>query len=570
MRRFGLAALLVATVISVACSSKSDGHLSQAHDPAPPTGTLGPPTFTLFALAEVRGQIGPCGCTSDPLGDIARTARLVAAARAAGPTLVVDAGSLLYSKAQISSASDAQEELKADLLVKTWQEELGVAALGLGPMDLSKGPGKVRPARQAVNVSGAGVPLEAPKLVELGGAKVGIFGVVQADALPVIEGLVVGDPVAAGKRAVSDLRAKGAQVIVGLVQATSRKDAAKLVRDIGGIDLAVAGLGKQTPEPEFIDPEAQAIGAGWLVVPADRGQVVSRFEVTLRSPAGPLIDAVGPTLATSKLASFDRQLTQLDTELKRFLADPTADPSFVAQKQRERAAVAAQRSQLVAHPMLVPATGPYFTFAQVRIAKGLACSPDVQSRVFGYFKAAGEANVNAAAGIAVATPAKGQAHYVGDDACEDCHSDAVDFWKATRHSHAWETLEERGQQFDLDCIGCHVTGWQQPGGSNLAFNEGLRDVQCETCHGPASIHLAKGGEDKPTTMARTVPKALCAGCHTVEHSDTFQYEAYLRDVTGKGHGEDLRKQLGDGPTGGALRKAALDRAGRTLGAGCTK
>ena len=56
MRRSGLAALLVATVISVACSSKSDGHLSQAHDPAPPTGTLGPPTFTLFANKELSPQ----------------------------------------------------------------------------------------------------------------------------------------------------------------------------------------------------------------------------------------------------------------------------------------------------------------------------------------------------------------------------------------------------------------------------------------------------------------------------------------------------------------------------------
>ena len=48
------------------------------------------------------------------------------------------------------------------------------------------------------------------------------------------------------------------------------------------------------------------------------------------------------------------------------------------------------------------------------------------------------------------------------------------------------------------------------------------------------------------------------------------YEAYLRDIVGPGHGEDLRKKLGDGPTGHELRKAALDKAGRTLGAGCTR
>ena len=92
-----------------------------------------------------------------------------------------------------------------------------------------------------------------------------------------------------------------------------------------------------------------------------------------------------------------------------------------------------------------------------------------------------------------------------------------------------------------------------------------------TCHGPASIHVAKGGEEKPAAVRRNPPDDLCATqCHTHEHSDTFQREAYLRDILGPGHGEDLRKKLGDGPTGHSLRTAALDKAGRTLGSGCTR
>jgi hypothetical protein len=46
--------------------------------------------------------------------------------------------------------------------------------------------------------------------------------------------------------------------------------------------------------------------------------------------------------------------------------------------------------------------------------------------------------------------------------------------------------------------------------------------------------------------------------------------AYMRDILGPGHGEAARKKLGDGPTGAQLRKAALDKAGRTLGAGCSR
>src|SRR5687767_9723847 len=117
-RRLGLLAL----VLAAACSSKSDVKTNGGSSSAP----AAKPTFTLYALAEMRGQIGPCGCTSDPLGDISRTAKLVADTRAAGPTLVVDAGSLLYSKSPIPPHLDTQEELKADLLAKTYLEELKV------------------------------------------------------------------------------------------------------------------------------------------------------------------------------------------------------------------------------------------------------------------------------------------------------------------------------------------------------------------------------------------------------------------------------------------------------------
>jgi hypothetical protein len=41
-------------------------------------------------------------------------------------------------------------------------------------------------------------------------------------------------------------------------------------------------------------------------------------------------------------------------------------------------------------------------------------------------------------------------------------------------------------------------------------------------------------------------------------------------MTGKGHGEKFRARLGEGPTGGALRKAALEKAGAGIGEGCAK
>jgi len=557
-RRVGLLAALAAA----ACCSKSEVKATgnSSSDPAP-----GKPSFTVFALAEVRGQIGPCGCTTDPLGDISRTAQLVEQARAAGPVLFVDAGSLLYSKAPIPAQQVAQEDLKADLLVTTYRQALKVDALGLGPADLPRGVDQLRLPRQAVNVPE--LAAEAPKVFELGGAKAGVFGVIGAGA---VTGVKLGDPVAAGKQAVAKLRGQGAQVVIGLIQAAEKKDAAQLMRDIGGIDLAIVGLGLLAPEPERTELEPQRIGDGWLIMPANRGQIVSRVDVTVRG-GGPLVDAIGPVAATARLAVLDRQLDAIDADLKAFAADKTADPAFVAQKQRERTQLAGDRDRLKAHPLVVPARGSYFTLAQIRIAKGLACDVKVQDAVSAFYRATGEANVKAAASVAVPAPAKGQAGYAGNESCSDCHEEAATFWTKTVHAQAWKTLEERGQQFDLDCIGCHVTGWDRPGGSNLGHNDKLRDVGCETCHGPGSIHVAKGGLERPFAIQRAPAPDLCASqCHTKEHSDTFQLEPYLRDITGPGHGRAKHNKLGAGTTGAELRKAGFAKAGTQLGAGCTR
>lgn len=561
-----LAPLLAVTIAGAfsaqsACSSSKG---STTMEPAPSK-----PTFTLFALAETRGQIGPCGCTTDPLGDLARSAAMVSEARKHGPVVVVDAGGLLYSQLQSSQALDAQEELKADLLVSSYRETLQVAAIGLGAMDLAKGPLKVRPARQVVNLdASAGITAEAPKIVKAGDTKVGVFGVVARGA---IENLAITDPIAAGKAAVAQLRQQGARFVVGLVQAPSEASAAELANAIGGIDLVVAGLGGAAPEPDRVKPRADELpSGGFMVIPGNRGQVVSRIEVTLRAGAG-MTDAGGRAEAQVRIAQIEKRIPAIEADLVRFASDPSADPAFIAAKKKELAQQQNELAQLKRSPLRIPAQGSFFTLEQVRINKKLSCDLEVQAQTASYFQAAGQANVAYAQSIAPLPVPKGVATYVGSAACADCHDDAIEFWTKSRHAGAWETLEKRGQQFDLECISCHVTGWNKPGGATLAKNEGLRDVQCEVCHGPASIHVAKEGNENPKTLVGGPDPGMCAKmCHTKEHSDTFSYDAYLRDIVGPGHGEERRKALGDGPTGRELRTAGLERAGKTLGAGCTK
>ncbi|HEY6106273.1 MAG TPA: cytochrome c family protein, partial [Anaeromyxobacteraceae bacterium] len=138
-------------------------------------------------------------------------------------------------------------------------------------------------------------------------------------------------------------------------------------------------------------------------------------------------------------------------------------------------------------------------------------------------------------------PASGAASYVGIDdpprggtfGCRTCHAAAVDFWRTTAHARAFATLERGGRQYDLDCVGCHVTGWREAGGAcSVADTAWRRDVQCESCHGPASLHAV----DPPGHLERDPGEARCRRCHTDDHSTTFEYLSYRRRILGPGHG----------------------------------
>jgi hypothetical protein len=521
--------------------------------PAPMAHGSGPAPerrLTVFYTGGVHGTLEPCGCTSDPLGDVARYAALVRAAARGAPTLLVDGGSLSFPESA-SAKEKAANELRARFLGKTLAG-LGPFAAGLAETDLGLPHGELSPHRMAVNFSRS-ASLAPSELKTIGSVKVGLFGVADPALAPRL-GAQAEDPIPAAKGEVARLRGAGAELVIAL-SALDRPAARRLAR-AAAPDLIV--LGKQVGAGQA---RAEQVGTTFIVAGAEEMARVGRIDFVLRG-GGPLADAGGPDAAAMRRVEIDAALARLDEELKRWStagrgADPAADPAFVAAKQRERAALETEKKDLD-RPWTPPVAGSYFTNRLIPLRRSLPRDEKTAAAMRKLDAEVAAINLRNAPPPAPREP--GRPFYVGDAKCGPCHKAALAFWKGTVHASAWETLVEVGKQNDYKCTSCHVTGYGQVGGSSLGHTKGLQDVQCEVCHGPGSIHVAENGLEEPASVHTQTPASTCTTCHTEQHSDTFQYEAYLRDILGPGHGASARAKLGDGPTGHALRSAALARA----------
>jgi hypothetical protein len=123
-------------------------------------------------------------------------------------------------------------------------------------------------------------------------------------------------------------------------------------------------------------------------------------------------------------------------------------------------------------------------------------------------------------------------HYLGAEVCARCHAAESAQWKTTAHARAWQTLVDVKQDTNAQCIGCHVVGYNQPGGfKDAASTMAMANVQCESCHGMGSQH------DAYATQQRRVTAQTCQICHTKETSPGFDFALYMPYVSHRGEGE---------------------------------
>ncbi len=120
----------------------------------------------------------------------------------------------------------------------------------------------------------------------------------------------------------------------------------------------------------------------------------------------------------------------------------------------------------------------------------------------------------------------------GSRICKKCHPVQAAFYLLTDHARAWKTLIDKDQQYNPDCISCHVTlpNYEQKptGQEELLTNipERLQGVGCESCHGPALKHSLDPGNTVPGKPG----ESTCLQCHTKKRDKNFNFTRKMNKI----------------------------------------
>ncbi|WP_373046157.1 multiheme c-type cytochrome [Vulgatibacter sp.] len=495
----------LAGALSLACVSKSEA-------PARAEGKPEAEQATVIFTADIWGQLEPCGCSADMLGGLDRAATWVRQQRAEGPTLLVDAGDAFFDATEYEERDEPQARRRAEAVAQALVS-MGVDAKARFERD-TVFPVEAMPAQKL---------LGGPRVLEAGGVRLGL---VPVDAL---HGAGAPAALAAG---VAQARKQGAEVVAALIHAPRQQV------------LGLSGAAKQAGADFVVGSHIDRIADGEeaRMVQAElpvfftmaRGQSLLAIELLLRGE-GPLQIAGNPAEREKEIAGFGERIRSYESRIAAL--PPDADRAPFEMKIRE---LRERRRALAEEKVQPPATGSYLAWQFVPVTEDRAGDHAVKEILASYDRDVAAANLAYAQAHprACPEPAQGEAVYVGGEACVGCHAAAQAFWKGTGHAHAFETLETIGKQYDLNCISCHVTGWERPGGAcDVARVEGRKDVTCESCHGPGSLHAAAPTQVK---LPAQVGEQTCKSCHTPENSTAFDYGTYLQKIVGPGHGEKAK------------------------------
>jgi hypothetical protein len=526
VRAFSLALLLFSALVGCRCR------------PAPAARPEPLPALRIAVLSTAAGAVEPCGCVKDMLGGVDHAGAYLRKAGDA-PLLVLGAGPMLFMDPSSKPDRVQQDRWKAEAMSSSLRE-LGLRAWAPGLNDFALGAAELQritqggPALLAANLSGANAGAERTAMFTVGGVRVGVVGISRpAHGEKKVEGVIVGDPRQELEKAALELQGQGASLRIALI-ALPRGEALRLVEAVPNFQLAV--LGKASDQGDANDTPVPPTQVGKTLVVEGPNHLQALYVVDWFVKDKRFEFVNGDSSGEAK-AELDRRISELEERIRAAEKSASVSKADLEARRKDLAAVRAERSAL--DQKSAPPEQSYYRAKLVEVRENLGTDPNVKLRLDEYYKRVNEHNRVAFKDKRPPPVPEGSSGFSGLKECASCHQEEHAFWSTTRHAGAYETLAKQNKQFNLDCVGCHVTGYDEPGGSTVTFVDELKDVQCETCHGPGSRHAANPS-DKSLIVGTPSPTLCAPKCHHPPHvkPDWNVGEAWMK-ILGKGHGRGL-------------------------------
>ena len=261
-------------------------------DGAPPVQPTVPDDekIAVFYTSGIIGELDDCGCRRNPMGGLARRVAYIEEHRKDyKDAIVLDAGGLLSQSPRGQVERPGEVEARAEVFFAAMKAN-GLAAFNVGVHDLALKPDALNKLSERHGVplvssnlidATSGKPVfPTHHLVEAGGVKIGILGLVAASSAynTVIEqaGLKARDPLVAARETAAKLREQGAELIIALSQLQKDELAAFEQGAATGVHVVLGSLGME------YTAQLQRFGKTWHGDIPAKGKYLGRLLVQPR------------------------------------------------------------------------------------------------------------------------------------------------------------------------------------------------------------------------------------------------------------------------------------------------
>jgi len=452
------------------------------------------------------------------------------------PALLVDAGSLLFKSTSIPPAQKEQVIITARGIVKSY-EAMGYHGVGIAAQDLALGLDFLKDiAAQSsfpwlsanLYSKSAGAPIFTPTaIVEIGSLRIGLIGLT-GDAGNLIkesDDALIKPWQEVLPTIVNDLTPKTDMLV--LLSNLPHTENSEITKDYDIHIIVQAGISTSNLAPRPVNNTL-------ICQTAKQGKQIGIMEIAWQN------SKIWGAKTAEQLTKAKQRLDRINWQLRKYnkYSNPIEDLKELPVKlqayqnttrlrdklQQEIDALTKQLANKE-NAAIIPAT---FKNNFIAMSTSLPDDPTVQEIVEGINQ-----DINEAGKKRSRAENRITSDYTGWKTCGNCHDELFAAWSQTPHSHAYTTLVNKRQQFNVDCLPCHVTGITTANADlSLTLPEVLRNVGCESCHGPGREHAASPDQ----VMPEKKPGAdICLQCHTKEHDDFFDYQTDKQKIHPQPH-----------------------------------